>query len=185
MNKRLCDMTLDELWRLFPIYLTEHKAYWEDWFREEVEFLKTVLPTDTRYYHIGSTAIKGIMAKPIIDILIVVDTLEQVQYAAEILRNCGYIVMSGNASRISLNKGYTENGFAQKVFHLHIRLNNDKDEIYFKDYLNANPEIAKEYERLKLRLWKEFEHNRDAYTDAKTDFVKMYTELAKKKYVNN
>ena len=65
MNKRLCDMTLDELWRLFPIYLTEHKAYWEDWFREEVEFLKTVLPTDTRYYHIGSTAIKGIMAKPI------------------------------------------------------------------------------------------------------------------------
>ena len=50
------------------------------------------------------------MAKPIIDILIVVDTLEQVQDAAEILRNCGYIVMSGNTSRFSLNKGYTENG---------------------------------------------------------------------------
>ena len=87
--------------------------------------------------------------------------------------------MSTNKSRISLNKGYTENGFAEKVFHFHIRLYGDTDEIYFRDYLNTHPDIAKEYEKLKLRLWKEYEHNRDAYTDEKTDFVKRYTSLAK------
>ena len=40
-------------------------------------------------------------------------------------------------------------------------------------------EIAKAYENLKLKLWKEYEFNRDAYTDAKTSFVKIYTDIAK------
>ncbi|MDE5867334.1 MAG: GrpB family protein, partial [Anaeroplasmataceae bacterium] len=80
----------------------------------------------------------------------------------------------------SLNKGYTENGFADKVFHLHLRLPNDQDELYFRDYLNAHKEVAKEYEELKIELWKKYEHNRDAYTNAKTEFVKKYTDLAKK-----
>ena len=82
-------------------------------------------------------------------------------------------------NRILLNKGYTENGFAERVFHIHLRLKGDVDEIYFKDYLNAHPDVAEEYEKLKLSLWKKYEHNRDAYTDAKTEFVKKYTRLAK------
>ena len=65
---------------------------------------------------------------------------------------------------------------------MHLRLKDDIDEIYFRDYLNAHPYIAKEYEKSKLNLWKKHEHNRDAYTEAKTDFVKKYTELAKENY---
>lgn len=83
------------------------------------------------------------------------------------------------ADRISLNKGYTENGFAEKVFHIHIVSDGDTDEIYFRDYLNAHPDVAKQYEKLKLALWEEYEHDRDAYTRAKTEFVKKYTALAK------
>lgn len=172
-------MTLEELWQLFPIILTEHKACWSDWYNYEVEQLKNILTTDTIYHHIGSTAIKGIAAKPIIDILIVVNSIDQLKRAATLLQANGYIIMSSTENRISLNKGYTENGFAEKVFHLHIRLQTDVDEIYFRDYLNAHPDIAKEYEQLKLRLCKTYEHNRDAYTDAKTDFVTRYTNLAK------
>ena len=179
MIKKLSEMTLEELWQLFPIILTEHKSCWADWYNEEVGQLKNLLPDETVYHHVGSTAINGIMAKPIIDILIVVNTREQLKQTAEILQCNGYIIMSETDSRISLNKGYTENGFAERIFHLHIRLAGDTDEIYFRDYLNAHPEIAKEYEQLKLRLWEEFEHNRDAYTEAKTEFVKKYTDLAK------
>ena len=123
------------------------------------------------------------MAKPIIDILIVVNSLEVMQQVAKILQNNCYLIMSKAENRISLNKGYTENGFEEKVFHLHLRLNNDIDEVYFCDYLNNNPKIAKEYEKLKLQLWKKFEHNRDAYTDAKTEFVTKYTKLAKQKII--
>lgn len=70
-----------------------------------------------------------------------------------------------------------------KGFYLHIRLKGDTDEIYFRDYLNAHPDTAKEYERLKLRLWKEYEHNRDAYTAAKGGFVKKHTALAKQNLI--
>ncbi|MDE5562737.1 MAG: GrpB family protein [Clostridiales bacterium] len=180
-NKKLSEMTLEELWQLFPIFLTEHNPCWADWFAEEVATLKSILPPDTVYCHIGSTAINGIMAKPIIDILIVVNSPERMKQAACLLQSNGYIVMSAAQSRISLNKGYTENGFAERVFHLHIRLENDTDEIYFRDYLIAHPDVAKEYEQLKLGLWKQYEHDRDGYTEAKTEFVKKYTALAKQK----
>ena len=180
MNKRLSEMTLEELWRLFPIILTEHRSYWVDWYNEERSLLNALLPFDVEFHHVGSTAIKGIMAKPIIDILIAVNTIEQIKEVAKILQDNNYIIMSSNANRISLNKGYTENGFAERVFHLHVRLKNDIDEIYFRDYLNMHPEIAKEYQELKLRLCKEYRHNRDAYTEAKTDFVKKYTSMAKR-----
>ncbi|MDE7337597.1 MAG: GrpB family protein [Clostridia bacterium] len=179
MGNRLSDMTLEELWQLFPIYLTEHKPYWADWYKEEVELLKSILPSELVYHHIGSTAVNGIMAKPIIDILIVVNSNEEIKQVASLLQEADYIIMSTSGNRISLNKGYTENGFAEKVFHIHVRLKGDTDEVYFRDYLNARPDTAKEYERLKLRLWKEYEFNRDAYTDAKTEFVKKFTILAK------
>ncbi len=178
-DKKLSEMTLEELWKLFPIFLTEHKPYWADYYREEVCALESILPPSVEYHHVGSTAINGIYAKPIIDILSVVKSTDQMRAVAAILQNYGYIVMSESETRISLNKGYTENGYAEKVFHLHIRLENDIDEIYFRDYLNAHGDVAKEYEKLKLRLWKEYEHDRDGYTDAKTEFVKKYTALAK------
>ena len=177
-------MTLAELWELFPIVLTEHKPYWADRYAQEVEYLKSIFPT-AEYHHVGSTAIKGIWAKPIIDILVVVKSREQLLAVADTLRANGYIIMSESENRISLNKGYTENGFAERVFHLHVRLDGDTDEIYFRDFLNAHPDVAKEYEQLKLGLWKRYEHDRDGYTAAKTEFVTKYTEIAKNRGKDN
>ena len=85
---------------------------------------------------------------------------------------------------MSFNKGYTEQGFAERVFHLHLRYVGDCDELYFRDYLKENPDIAKAYEGLKLGLWKEYEHDRDGYTNAKTEFIQTYTNQAKEKYFN-
>ena len=100
----------------------------------------------------------------------------------QILEQNGFIIMSSEPNRISLNKGYTEKGFADKVYHIHLRYVGDNDELYFRDYLNEHPVVAKEYETLKLRLWKQYEHNRDAYTDAKTDFISRWTAEARKEY---
>ncbi|BAN73450.1 conserved hypothetical protein [Lacticaseibacillus casei DSM 20011 = JCM 1134 = ATCC 393] len=90
--------------------------------------------------------------------------------------------MSEEKQRISLNKGYTVNGFAKSVYHLHLSFAGDNDELYFRDYLNDHPEVAKKYETLKIKLWHQFEHNRDAYTSAKGDFIQKYIKLAKTKY---
>ncbi len=178
--KKLSEMTLEELWALFPIFLTEPQEYWQQWYKEEKEYIMNLLPCEAEnIYHIGSTAIQGIWAKPIIDILIEAKDVQELRLFASILQENGYLLMSQRAEHISLNKGYTEKGFSERVFHIHLRLSGDIDEVHFREYLNSHLDIAKEYEALKLSLWKVYEYNRDGYTNAKTEFVRKYTNLAK------
>lgn len=122
--------------------------------------------------------------KPIVDILLEISKTVSMETVKNILTYNGYICTSESDCQKSFNKGYTNEGFAERVFHLHLRYCGDNDELYFRDYLNDNPDIAKEYEALKLSLWKKYEHNRDAYTDAKHEFVKEHTILAKEEYGN-
>ncbi len=184
MPKELSEMSLEELWELFPISLVEHNDKWELYYDEIETILKNLLaecPIE-RISHIGSTAIAGIWAKDIVDVLIEISKDSDIENIAELIELNGFRRMSTEANRISLNRGYTESGFAEKVFHVHIRYVGDNDELYFRDYLNEHPQIAKEYEMLKLQLWKQFEYNRDAYTSAKTEFVRRQTLEAKKVY---
>lgn len=184
MGKKLSEMSLEELWQIFPIFLSGHKEYWADWYREEEEALKKLLPPEqlVRISHIGSTAIAGIWAKPIIDILVELGKNSTFQKPKEILTGNGYLLMSEEKGRMSFNKGYTEQGFAEKVYHLHLRYVGDNDELYFRDYLMEHPEAAGEYERMKIRLWKKYEHDRDSYTNAKNGFVAQYTKTARELY---
>ena len=184
MGKKLSEMTLKELWELFPIFLVEHNKNWKRYFNEIEKQIKELLADHRveRISHIGSTAIPNIWAKNIVDVMIEIPQSTDMKDIAQLLEQSGFTVMYAEANRISLNKGYTENGFADKVYHIHLRYIGDNDELYFRDYLSENPQIAKEYEALKLELWKRYEHNRDAYTDAKTDFIRKYTEKARKKY---
>lgn len=184
MGKKLSEMSLDELWRLFPIFLTEHQDCWENWYAEEKAALEKIVSQAVGISHIGSTAVRSIWAKPIIDILLEVPKECDLSAVKDLLTENGYICMSQSTNRLSFNKGYTENGFAEKVFHLHLRYDGDNDELYFRDYIIEYPEIAHEYEKMKLMLWKEFEHDRDGYTAAKTEFVRKYTNEAKLKYGN-
>ncbi len=183
MKKDLSEMSLDELWELFPIILSEHKDCWNDWYREEENRIADFLSIkDIRISHIGSTAINKIWAKPIIDILLEIPATCSMNHVKQLLVDNGYLCMSEEGRRKSFNRGYTNDGFAERVFHLHLRYLGDNDELYFRDYMNEHTEIAKEYEKLKRSLGKKYEHNRDAYTDGKTDFIKQYTECAKREY---
>ena len=179
MGKKLSEMTLEELWQLFPIYLAEHREDWHVWYYAEEASLRGLIPQAVRMSHVGSTAVCGIWAKPIIDILVELPRDDDMSGVCNMLEQHGYICMSRDDKRISLNKGYTENGFAERVFHLHLRYADDNDELYFRDYLMAYPDIAAEYERLKLALWKQYEHDRDGYTHAKGELVARYTTLSK------
>lgn len=184
MGKELSEMTLEELWELFPITLVAHNDKWNIFYDEIESFLKTILsecPIE-RISHIGSTAISGIWAKDIVDILVETEKDSDIENIAKVMEKNEFIRMSTEMGRISLNRGYTKNGFADKVFHVHLRYVGDNDELYFRDYLNEHTQIAKEYETMKLQLWKLFEHNRDAYTGAKTAFVRKWTSEAKRVY---
>lgn len=177
-------MTLEELWELFPIFLVGHNETWNRYYDEIEALLKEALsecPIES-ISHIGSTAISGIWAKDIVDVLIEVSKGSDMGRTAKALEENGFILMSAKTGRVSLNRGYTKEGFAEKVFHVHLRYAGDNDELYFRDYLNEHPHVAKEYEALKLRLWKQFEHDRDAYTHAKAEFIEKWTSEEKRIY---
>ena len=184
MEKELSELSLEELWERFPIFLVAHKDQWNVFYDEMEAFLKNVLsayPIE-RISHIGSTAISGIWAKDIVDVLVEVSKCSDIQEPARVMEQNGFICMSAQTGRISLNRGYTKDGFADKVYHVHLRYSGDNDELYFRDYLKEHRKTAKEYEMLKLQLWKQFAHNRDAYTNAKTGFVRKWTSEAKRLY---
>ena len=117
-----------------------------------------------RINHIGSTAIPSIYAKPIGGILVEFSKDNRLSDYKELFVKSNYICISETSDRISFNKGYTEKGFAEKVFHLHLRYIGDNDELYFRDYLIEHTNIALKYEKQKLKLWKEYELNRDGLT---------------------
>lgn len=184
MERQMTELSLEELWELFPIFLTRHSEEWKGWYEEEARCLEGMLPMDRirRLEHVGSTSVETIWAKPIIDILVEMEPGEDMGAVRTILEQNGYVCMSEKEDRLSFNKGYTPKGFAERVYHLHLRQDGDNDELYFRDYLRDYPDVAKDYEALKLGLWKQYEHDRDAYTDSKGEFVRKYTRKAKSLY---
>ena len=92
-------MTLEELWELFPILLTEHNPAWKDWYRQERELLSVLLPFPVRFHHVGSTALPHIYAKPIVDVLAEVSTEAILAQAIGILKENGYLLMNASPTR--------------------------------------------------------------------------------------
>ncbi len=180
MKKSLKEMTLEELWQLFPILLTPHRDEWKEWAREEIATLSRLLAD---FYpvisHIGSTALPAIQAKPIVDILVEISPEHDMQRRKPLMEAAGYIGLSDTGIRISFNKGYTEDGYAEKVFHIHVHRTGDNDEIYFRDYLTSHPDAAREYEKLKLSLLPKYRNDRDGYTEAKSAFIREILKKAK------
>lgn len=184
MVKGLLEVTLEELWDLFPIFLVPYDGKWNEYYNQMEDSIKGLLSDYSidRISHIGSTAIHGIWAKNIVDMMVEIPQSVNMKEIVHVLEQNGFIKMSDKVNRILLNKGYTENGFADKVYHIHLRYTGDNAELYFRDYLNEHSDVAKEYETLKLHLWKQYEHNRDAYTEAKTDFISKWTAEVQKEY---
>ena len=79
-------------------------------------------------------------------------------------------------------KGYTPEGFKGQAFHLHVRYPSDWAELYFRDYLRDHKDIADEYGWLKAKLLNTYEHDRDGYTEVKTEFISKYTDIAREEY---
>lgn len=185
-SKKLSDMSNEELWALFPIVIREYNEDYPSWYAEEETVLTGLIGKSRieRISHIGSTAVPGLWSKPTVDILLEITLDCNVKNLIFALEQNGYICNKQPKNpppHLMFMKGYTLQGFAEKVFHLHVRYGGDWDELYFRDYLRLHPDISKQYGSLKLELQQRFEHDRDGYTYAKTDFIKRYTQLAKSK----
>ncbi|BCN29093.1 GrpB family protein [Anaeromicropila herbilytica] len=189
MVKELSEMTLEELWELFPIILKEYNADYPKWYEIEKDNLLENFNDGiiVRINHIGSTAVSGIISKPTIDILMEISRDSNIAQIEDKLKSMQWNLMNSSETpsfRQTYNKGYTKYGFEEKVYHLHVRYVDDWSELYFRDYLIEHKEVAGEYVDLKMKLKDKYEHNRDAYTNEKAAFVDKYSKIAKVEYGN-
>lgn len=95
-----------------------------------------------------------------------------------------YLHMKEQINHLVFAKGYSPTGLEKISFHVHMGTKEQDflwDRIYFRDFLRLNPSVANEYEQLKLKLADTYKHDREAYTESKTEFISKVTNLAKEK----
>ena len=122
-------------------------------------------------HHVGSTAVAGLDAKPIIDILIGVESLEATRSCFDPLSSLGYLYAP---YRVEEMHWFCKPHPSRRIHHLHLVPTDSsrfRDELAFRDRLRAAPQVAKEYATLKRELADRFPRDREAYTDGKTDFI--------------
>lgn len=152
------------------VEIVDFDAGWAQAFEQERQRLKTVLgERAVAIEHIGSTAVPGLAAKPVIDILVGIYKYPLVDDSLAWLGTLGYqyrgedAVGGGQFFRTS-----------PRTRHLRVLAINDpawRDRLIFRDYLRGHPETADEYCRLKLRLAQEYRLDRQAYTEGKSQFI--------------
>ena len=169
MNNVLND---EDFKRKFPIELVKHNSEWITRYEDEKRNLLVKLKKyKINLYHVGSTAIPNIYSKDIIDIILEINEIDSFDSIIDIL-NIEWELRWKEDNRAFLVKGYGEDGFLNKVYHLHVRRQGDIEEVKFRDILIENPKVAKQYERLKLDLELTYKYDREGYTAGKTKFIK-------------
>jgi GrpB-like predicted nucleotidyltransferase (UPF0157 family) len=164
---------------------------WPELFRQEKEHLRSCLPGDLirRIEHFGSTAVPGLAAKPVIDMLVEVSDLAATRaQIAPVLEAQRYDYFwrpthgdDGPPYYAWFIKRDPASG--TRTHHIHMveaGLTEHWDRLLFRDFLIDHPLVAREYESLKLRLASAHANDREAYTRGKTEFVARVTEQAKR-----
>ena len=170
------------------ISLMPYDPGWPILFGEEKNHLLSCLPREliARIEHFGSTAIPGAAAKPIIDILVEVTSLEETKARiVPILEARGYEYFWRPSHGDDIPPFYAwfikRNPTGIRTHHIHMVEKDFEqwDSLLFRDYLIEHPDVAKEYECLKVDLARVYPNDRVAYTNGKTEFIIRITQLAK------
>ncbi len=156
------------------IYLVDYDSAWPGKFQEFATWLRERLGSDIalRIEHYGSTAIPGMSAKPVIDVLVEIPSFAEAKQRAVPLFNNELWEYWWFSDHIFFLKRNAPMG--QRVLHLHMAPAGHKiwEGVAFRDFLRRHPEEARRYASLKKKLAAELGYDREAYTQAKTDFVK-------------
>jgi GrpB-like predicted nucleotidyltransferase (UPF0157 family) len=157
-----------------PIHVVAYDPRWPDRFAEESALLEQAIGAWIvgGIHHVGSTAVPGLDAKPIIDILAGVRDLEKSRECFEPLAKLGYVYASYLPNEMHW---FCKPHHSRRTHHLHLVPTESKryrDELAFRDRLRSNPEVAAEYAALKHTLANRFRDDREAYTNAKGTFVR-------------
>ncbi|MFA5689949.1 MAG: GrpB family protein [Kiritimatiellales bacterium] len=171
------------------IEIVPYDACWPEFFEAEKNHLQKTLPPEMiqRIEHFGSTAVPGLVAKPVIDILVQVRSLTETrEKIAPVLEKQGYDYFWRPTSGDDTPPFYAwfikrdANGIRTHHIHMVEAHFEHWKRLLFRDYLLAHPAVAREYGELKLKFAAEFPGDRVKYTAAKTEFILRVTAAAEK-----
>lgn len=161
------------------VIVTPYQSSWPDAFQEEKEQLKTIFGDRLlAVHHIGSTSVPGLSAKPILDILPVVDSLDGIEAFDAAMEQIGYEAkgefgMSG--------RRYYRKGGDNRTHHIHLYADGNPEiirHVVFRDYLRQHPEEVEAYSTIKERLAHQYPEDISAYIAGKDSFVKTMEQRA-------
>lgn len=156
-----------------PIRLVPYDPEWPARFQSERLILDRAIGpwVASGIHHVGSTAVPGLEAKPVIDILVGVADLHSSRACFEPLAEVDYLYAPYLPDQMHW---FCKPDPRRRTHHLHLVPEGSarfRDELAFRDLLRADPETAADYLALKRRLATDFEHDRDGYTNAKAEFI--------------
>jgi GrpB-like predicted nucleotidyltransferase (UPF0157 family) len=155
------------------VRIVPYDPSWSDRFLDEKALLDRAIGrwVTGGIHHVGSTAVVGLDAKPIIDILVGVQGLAESRQAFGPLSEVGYLYAPYRADEMHW---FCKPDPARRTHHLHLVPSGSRrfaDELAFRDRLRADHALAADYAALKRRLAAELAEDREAYTAAKADFI--------------
>ena len=164
------------------VALQPHQAAWEENAQETIKELKAVLgEVAMDIQHIGSTSIRAICAKPIIDLVIGVRDFTEIEAKIGVLEKIGVIFRGqDHPGQLLFVKGDFEKD--TRTHHIHTVIWGGTEwvnYVNFRDYLNAHPEKAAQYGDLKCRLLADFAEDRGKYTSGKQELIDTLLAEAK------
>jgi GrpB-like predicted nucleotidyltransferase (UPF0157 family)/8-oxo-dGTP pyrophosphatase MutT (NUDIX family) len=168
-------------WADEPVRIVPYDDSWPERFLEERAALSIAIGdwASGGIHHVRSTAVPGLDAKPVIDILVGVRDLATSGECFDRLAALGYLYAP---YRVDEMHWFCKPDLARRTHHLHLVPTGSprfRDELAFRDYLRGHAHVAREYGTLKRQLAKEFEHDREGYTAAKADFVRATLDRAR------
>lgn len=171
------------------VSIAPYDPRWPELFEEEKRHLLSCLPKGLigRIAHFGSTAVPGLAAKPIVDMLVEVSSLEETKKSiAPVLEAQGYDYFWrptwGDDTAPFYAWFIKRDSRGNRTHHLHMIESHFEhwDRLLFRDYLIEHPDVAQEYGALKMKLSEMHRNDRVAYLKGKTDFVARVTAQAKR-----
>lgn len=154
------------------VIVTTYHPDWEKIFQLEALRLKGILGTEVvEVYHIGSTAVPGLSAKPIIDMMPVVNDITRIENYDDEMKKAGYKPKGENGIR---GRRYFQKGGDERTHHVHIYEKGNKEiirHLAFRDYLRKHPEDAMRYGRLKEQLALRYPYDIESYINGKHELA--------------
>ncbi|MGB2799389.1 MAG: GrpB family protein [Dehalococcoidia bacterium] len=159
----------------YPVGIVNYDPQWPVLYEEEKgRILGVIGHKIVSIEHIGSTAVRGLAAKPIIDIMIAVRSLADADKCIEPLQDIGYEYVREFEVEIPARRFFRKGPPEARTHHIHmIELTSEFCErhLMFRDYLRTHPEAAQQYYKLKKELAARYGSDREAYAEAKTPFI--------------